>query len=168
MTEDSAALELYDRLSREAAEGGYNLNPDKAFVMELMDGLVVNQGRYGYPSCPCRLAEEQRKADLDMICPCDYRDPDLAEFGACYCGLYVSEAIARGEKQAQSIPDRRPVQRNQLLQDEQPVGMTADGIPVWRCRVCGYLCARTQPPLKCPVCKVDRDRFERFGWGKEI
>jgi rubrerythrin len=24
------------------------------------------------------------------------------------------------------------------------------------------LCARPQPPLKCPICKVDRDRFERF------
>jgi ferredoxin-thioredoxin reductase catalytic chain len=33
---------------------------------------------------------------------------------------------------------------------------------VWRCKVCGYLCARPQPPLKCPICKADKDRFERF------
>ena len=42
------------------------------------------------------------------------------------------------------------------------VGWTAGGLPVWRCKVCGYLCARERPPLKCPICKADRDRFERF------
>jgi rubrerythrin len=35
-------------------------------------------------------------------------------------------------------------------------------IPVWRCRVCGYLCARNEPPDICPICKVTKDRFERF------
>ncbi|MDT8396896.1 MAG: ferredoxin:glutaredoxin reductase, partial [bacterium] len=34
--------------------------------------------------------------------------------------------------------------------------------PVWRCKVCGYLCAREHPPGKCPICKADKDRFERF------
>ena len=35
-------------------------------------------------------------------------------------------------------------------------------IKVWRCRVCGYLCARTEPPEVCPICKVGRERFELF------
>jgi rubrerythrin len=35
-------------------------------------------------------------------------------------------------------------------------------LPVWRCKVCGYLCAREQPPGICPVCKAKKDRFERF------
>ncbi len=34
---------------------------------------------------------------------------------------------------------------------------------VWRCRVCGYLCAREEPPDVCPICKVKKDRFEKFG-----
>jgi rubrerythrin len=34
--------------------------------------------------------------------------------------------------------------------------------PIWRCRVCGYICARDAPPLQCPICKVSKDRFERF------
>jgi rubrerythrin len=36
------------------------------------------------------------------------------------------------------------------------------GYPIWRCRVCGYICARDEPPEICPICKVTRDRFERF------
>lgn len=35
-------------------------------------------------------------------------------------------------------------------------------VRVWRCRVCGYLCARPAPPEVCPICKVSRDRFEPF------
>jgi ferredoxin-thioredoxin reductase catalytic chain len=28
--------------------------------------------------------------------------------------------------------------------------------------VCGYLCAREEPPGTCPICKAEKDRFERF------
>lgn len=161
-----AAKELYRIWKREAEEGGYYLNPDLAFTMDLMEGLIVNQERYGYPSCPCRLATGVREADLDIICPCDYRDADLDEYGSCYCALYVSEEIARGQKKVRPIPERRgtvPVTRSHA---KEIVGITTEGMPIWRCKVCGYLCARPQPPLKCPICKADKDRFERFGFGQ--
>ena len=35
-------------------------------------------------------------------------------------------------------------------------------LPVWRCKVCGYLCARDEPPELCPICKAHKERFERF------
>jgi len=158
------ALGLYERLNREAQAAGYLLNPDKEFVLGLMDGLLTNEERYGYQSCPCRLAEGVREKDLDIICPCDYRDPDLDEYGACYCALYVSEDIATGEKKAEPVPERRGAKPAPAEgHGEELVGLTLSGIPVWRCKVCGYLCARPEPPLKCPICKADKDRFERFG-----
>jgi ferredoxin-thioredoxin reductase catalytic subunit len=158
------AWALYQRLRREGEAAGYYLNPDVDFVLDLMDGLLANERRYGYGSCPCRLADGTRDRDLDIICPCDYRDPDLDEYGACYCALYVSDEIAMGQKQAESVPERRGVKavRSGGEAHEELAGFTWAGIPVWRCRVCGYLCARPQPPLKCPICKADRDRFERF------
>ncbi len=99
---------LYEQLKREAESGGYYLNPDVSFTEELIRNLLVNEARYGYRACPCRLASGIKGEDLDIICPCDYRDPDLAEYGACYCALYVSGEIARREKAAKSIPERRP------------------------------------------------------------
>lgn len=75
---------LYERLKREAESGGYHLNPDVPFTKELVKGLLVNENRYGYWACPCRLAEGNKPADLDIICPCDYRDADITEHGACY------------------------------------------------------------------------------------
>jgi ferredoxin-thioredoxin reductase catalytic chain len=158
------AQALYERLKREAQAAGYYLNPDVEFVLDLMEGILTNQERYGYWSCPCRLADGIRERDLDIICPCDYRDPDLDEYGACYCALYVSEEIALGQKDVEPVPERRGTEAEPPVEEheEELVGFTGTGIPVWRCRVCGYLCARPQPPLKCPICKADKDRFERF------
>ncbi len=166
---------LYVRLDREAKAGGYNLNPDVGFTKGLVEGLLINEARYGYWSCPCRLADGVREKDLDIICPCDYRDPDLTEWGACYCALYVSDAVRDGNQELQPIPERRPPEEARGVTPNVPghtpaaegheevlVGFTWQGIPVWRCKVCGYLCARPLPPLKCPVCKADQDRFERF------
>lgn len=153
----------FKRLDREARAGGYNLNPDMDFTLGLVEGLLINQDRYGYQACPCRLADGVRELDLDIICPCDYRDPDLVEYGMCYCALYVSDAVLEGTQDIGAIPERRPEPEDREAQhEEELVGFTRTGIPVWRCKVCGYLCARERPPLKCPICKADQDRFERF------
>jgi ferredoxin-thioredoxin reductase catalytic subunit len=154
---------LYDRLFREAESAGYYLNPDVEFTKELVKGLIINERRYGYWACPCRLASGKKKDDLDIICPCDYRDPDLNEFDACYCALYVSDAVQKGEKKAGSIPERRPPPAKRKAEARKaatkPTGLSQ---PVWRCKVCGYLCAREEPPEVCPICKAKKDRFERF------
>lgn len=158
---------LHRQLKEEAEKGGYYLNPDEAFVRDLVRGLIVNQRRYGYPSCPCRIARGRREEDIDIECPCDYRDADLAEYGACYCALYVSEEVASGAKSAGPVPERRPPpELRRKVQGEEAGGISGGKLelkyPVWRCRVCGYLCARNEPPEICPVCRAKKDRFERF------
>jgi ferredoxin-thioredoxin reductase catalytic subunit len=159
------ARKLYEKLNREAEEAGYHLNADVDFVLDLMEGLITNEKRYGYWACPCRLADGVREKDLDIICPCDYRDPDLADYGACFCALYVSDDVRFGKRKLTPVPERRG---QPGARAEQPNGastpLAKSSIPVWRCKVCGYLCAVNTPPLKCPICKADRDRFERFAW----
>jgi ferredoxin-thioredoxin reductase catalytic subunit len=166
MTEISqqAIDKLYERLKKEAEAAGYHLNPDIEFTKTLVKGLLVNEARYGYWACPCRLAAGKKEDDLDIICPCDYRDPDLNEHGACYCALYVSDEVLSSEKKLQSIPERRPPPEKRKKPELKPVASTISNLrlPVWRCKVCGYLCAREEPPGVCPVCKAKKDRFERF------
>ena len=99
---------VYAILKKETESGGYFLNPDIEFTKNLIQGLMKNEQRYGYRACPCRLASGKKDEDLDIICPCNYRDPDLNDFGACYCALYVNEAIAGGKNARGSVPDRRP------------------------------------------------------------
>ena len=151
---------LYYRLQSEAEAGGYHLNPNVDFTKELVRGLLINHERYGYRACPCRLASGQKEEDIDIICPCYYRDPDLSDYGTCYCGLYASmEAISYG-----SIPERRPPikERRKVMTKPTESSISSLPLPVWRCKVCGYLCAREAPPDVCPICKAEKDRFERF------
>jgi ferredoxin-thioredoxin reductase catalytic chain len=155
---------LFQRLHKEAEAGGYHLNPDTPFTKDLVKGLLVNEKRYGYWACPCRLASGNKDEDLDIICPCDYRDPDLDDCGACYCALYVSGAVLKGEQKLQSIPERRPPEeeRKKAAAGSKTPTLSSLPYPVWRCKVCGYLCARDGPPEVCPVCKAKKDRFEKF------
>lgn len=153
---------LYDRLKKEAEAAGYHLIPDIDFAKELVEGLLFNERRYGYRACPCRLATGNQQEDLDIVCPCDYRDPDLTDYGACYCALYVSEAVLKGERKVTCIPERRPPPEQAIEQIAAPGILATLPLPVWRCRVCGYLCARDGPPEVCPICKARKDRFERF------
>jgi len=167
MTEQGV-LALYLRLNKEAESSGYHVNPNPGFAKSLVQGLLVNDNRYGYLSCPCRLGSGKKADDLDIICPCDYRDQDIDRYGACYCGLYVSDKIYRGEQKLSSIPESRPTLQERLLkQVEKEAFLPSSGgraytYPIWRCKVCGYLCARESPPDKCPICGVGRERFERF------
>jgi ferredoxin-thioredoxin reductase catalytic subunit len=160
--EEKEVDDLYARLEREQGGSGYYLNPDIEFTRDLVRGLIANIRRYGYPSCPCRLASGKKNEDLDIICPCDYRDPDINEYGACYCALYVSRAVYQGKKSTQSIPERRPPADQRKKRTEPTIDLRNLLYPVWRCRVCGYLCARPEPPDVCPICKVSKERFERF------
>jgi ferredoxin-thioredoxin reductase catalytic chain len=163
--DDEAVGRLHQRLDSDAEKGGYHLNPDTDVTKELVRGLLTNESRYGYRACPCRLAVGEKTEDLDIICPCDYRDADLNEFGACYCSLYVSKEIKNGEKAPEPIPERRPPVRDERPQFKEPEAAGPNSelpYPVWRCRVCGYLCARDEPPAVCPVCKATKERFERF------
>jgi ferredoxin-thioredoxin reductase catalytic chain len=152
------------RLRQDAERYGYHLNPDDSFTVELVRSLLINEGRYGYRACPCRLASGVRRDDRDIICPCDYRDSDLSEYDACYCGLYVSEKIVSGTRAVAPVPERRPPEEERMKEKTESSGTAPSGLsfPVWRCNVCGYLCAREEPPGACPICKADKDRFERF------
>lgn len=151
---------LYKEKKAEAESSGYRLNPDADFTLGLMEGLLINEKRYGYQSCPCRLASGRIEEDRDIICPCDYRDADVAQYGSCYCGLYVSQEIANGDMQIQPIPERRGKNEQHEGADSSFSGSLP--LPVWRCKVCGYLCARQQPPEACPICKAKKEKFERF------
>jgi ferredoxin-thioredoxin reductase catalytic subunit len=99
---------LYEALSRYAASRGVELNADRDYVMDILAGLLKNEERYGYRSCPCRLAMGDREKDRDIVCPCYYSMPDIGGYGSCYCGLYVSKEWNEGKVARVKVPERRP------------------------------------------------------------
>lgn len=78
----------------------------------------------------------------------------------------MSEAVVSGKQTAGSIPERRPPEEVRKIEapieNKTKVNPGNLPYPVWRCKVCGYLCARDGPPEICPICKAKKERFERF------
>lgn len=99
---------LFDGLKKINEPKGYFFNDDRERTFELLRSLLIIKDRYGYTACPCRLASGDRDRDRDIICPCKYREPDVAEYGSCYCALYVSEDWNSGRITRRSVPERRP------------------------------------------------------------
>ena len=100
--------DLYDMLKKVNERKGYYLNGDTEKTFELLRSLLTNKKRYGYMACPCRLASGKRDNDRDIICPCTYRAPDVAEYGSCFCSLYVSADWYTGKIKREEVPERRP------------------------------------------------------------
>jgi ferredoxin-thioredoxin reductase catalytic chain len=107
----SESEKLYETLRKVQEPRGYYFNSDKGRVLELLEALLVNKGRYGYMSCPCRLASGEQKKDGDILCPCVYREPDVEEYGSCYCNLYVSKDWNEEKVQRAYVPERRPPEK---------------------------------------------------------
>ena len=162
------------RVEADAKSYGYYLNPDPEFLKNLLEGLKQNEERYGYPSCPCRLASGKLEFDRDIICPCDYRDPDVAEFGACYCALFVRKDVFEGKAPLQPVSERRPMEKQVRAYEvtaEAPAekklesavtaakGLSDIKLKLWYCKQCGYVVFREDPPYICPICKAKREMF---------
>ena len=103
----SKTEELYEMLKRVQEPKGFYFNKDKKRVVDLLEGLLENKERYGYMCCPCRLSSADREKDKDIICPCVYREPDVREYGSCYCGLYVSQDWNEDRIKHDYVPERR-------------------------------------------------------------
>ena len=170
------------RAENDAKANGYYLAPDPELLQDLLEGLQKNEERYDYPSCPCRLASGKLELDRDIICPCDYRDPDVDEYGQCYCGLYVSKDMHEGKTHAQPIPERRPMEKQSRAYTtssepttktitenlEKPQQVSKIKMKLWYCKQCGYVCFREEPPYVCPICRAKKEMFAELAVTAEI
>jgi ferredoxin-thioredoxin reductase catalytic chain len=102
---------LYEGLRKVQEAKGYYFNKDEERTFELLENLLINKDRYGYMACPCRLASGEREWDKDIICPCVYREPDVEEYGSCYCNLYVSQEWNEEKIPHDYVPERRPPEK---------------------------------------------------------
>ncbi len=105
------AAELYEMLKKIQEPKGYFFNKDRELVDQLLEGLLATKERQGYMTCPCRLASGDKEADKDIMCPCDYREADVTEFGSCYCSLYVTQDWNDGKTPHEYVPERRPPEK---------------------------------------------------------
>ena len=107
----SEAEKLYETLKKIQEPKGYFFNKDRERTMDLLEALLLNKERYGYMGCPCRLLSGDREKDKDILCPCEYREPDVKEYGSCYCNLYVTQDWNDEKIPHEYVPERRPPEK---------------------------------------------------------
>ena len=90
------AQQLYETLKKTQEAKGYCFSSDRERVVELLGALLINKSRYGHMAGPSRLAAGE---------------PDVAEYGSCYCNLYVSDACNAGTVPHVYVPERRPPEK---------------------------------------------------------
>jgi ferredoxin-thioredoxin reductase catalytic chain len=105
------ADQLYEMLRKIQEPKGYFFNRDRERVFDILRDILINKERYGYMSCPCRLASGDRERDKDIVCPCTYRSADVDEYGSCYCNLYVSQKWNEDKTPHTYVPERRPPEK---------------------------------------------------------
>ena len=169
----STIEETRKRAERDATRNRIYLCPVQDLLKDLLKGLAENEERYGYPSCPCRIASGDLEKDRDIICPCDYRDPDVAEYGACYCTLYLNNDMAEKIHDGLRVPERRPLAKQRQVKSNETNDIGNSKTPgssqlpetklkLWYCKQCGYVAFREDAPYTCPICNAKRDKFSRI------
>jgi ferredoxin-thioredoxin reductase catalytic subunit/glutaredoxin len=83
LDENKELINYYDSIKLFSEYSGYYLNPDKNYVLMVLDSQIKNQ-KNGIKYCPCKLG--------NVICPCPDRDEEIKTYGHCFCGLYVSKS----------------------------------------------------------------------------
>jgi len=97
----------------------------------------------------------------------------VAEYGACYCALYVRKDLFEGKTPITPVPERRPREKQARAfettaeategSSETSVAVDKEGPQVemkfWYCKQCGYVVFREDPPYVCPICKAKREMF---------
>lgn len=83
--------EEFVRICGEYAEGkDFRLNPDKAFLDDVISGVLAKEKTDGLRLCPCRLAMGSVELDWELLCPCYFQKLDVwPKEGRCWCGLFV-------------------------------------------------------------------------------
>jgi len=82
--------ELKESWERFTEKNDFKLNPDSAHVDIVVKGVLENEKKHGLKLCPCRLRDETRERDIELICPCNFKIQDTwNKKGMCWCGLFV-------------------------------------------------------------------------------
>lgn len=81
-----------DFADRQEEPEKFKINPDRARVELLAEGVLGNEDSHGFKYCPCRLTSGDETADVKLICPCNFKaQKTWQEKGECWCSLFIAD-----------------------------------------------------------------------------
>lgn len=83
--------EVIQEYEEYAKNNGFNLNPDRKIVENIINALIEREKKFGKRYCPCRRITGDKEEDKKIVCPCAYHKEEIEKNGHCHCNLFVRQ-----------------------------------------------------------------------------
>ena len=93
---------------------GYVINPSWMMATNLKSNLCEMEAVFGKRYCPCFEPSGEKELDRKMMCPCEYIEDEIAEYGTCHCALFGPADLPKERWKASSkrLMDEYQVPKN--------------------------------------------------------
>ncbi len=81
---------------------GYVLNPNPMMSKNLEVWLSEMEATFGKRYCPCFEPSGDAELDKKMLCPCEFIEDEIEEYGTCHCALFGSADLDKAGWKASS------------------------------------------------------------------
>lgn len=89
-------------IKKYTAQKNYALNPSWMMSTNLEIWLSEMEATFGKRYCPCFEPSGDEKLDRQMMCPCEFIEDEIKEYGTCHCALFGSPDLDKAGWKASS------------------------------------------------------------------
>jgi ferredoxin-thioredoxin reductase catalytic subunit len=89
-------------IQKYTAQKNYALNPSWMMTTNLEIWLSEMEATFGKRYCPCFEPSGDAQLDKKMLCPCEYIEDEIKEYGTCHCALFGSADLDKAGWKASS------------------------------------------------------------------
>lgn len=89
-------------IQKYTAQKNYALNPSWMMTTNLEIWLSEMEATFGKRYCPCFEPSGDAQLDKKMLCPCEFIEDEIKEYGTCHCALFGSADLDKAGWKASS------------------------------------------------------------------
>lgn len=89
-------------IQKYTAQKNYALNPSWMMTTNLKIWLSELEATFGKRYCPCFEPSGDAQLDKKMLCPCEFIEDEIKEYGTCHCALFGSADLDKAGWKASS------------------------------------------------------------------
>lgn len=114
-------------LEKYCEQKNYALNPSWMMTTNLKSNLCEMEATFGKRYCPCFEPSGDEVLDKKMMCPCEFIDDEIAEYGTCHCALF---GPADQSKEAWKASSKRLMEEYQVPKNIKEGVLDTRGMPL--------------------------------------
>ena len=95
-------------------QNNYVMNPSWMMATNLKSNLCEMEETFGKRYCPCFEPSGDKELDKKMMCPCEFVEDEIKEYGTCHCALFGPADLSKEAWKASSqrLMDEYQVPKN--------------------------------------------------------